>query len=207
MIAKLKGIIDSIGDDFVVIDVGGVGYLVFASAKTLSQLPSKGGAASLFIETHVREDHIHLYGFAKEEEKKWFLILTKVQGVGAKVAMAILSVMTPDKIAEAIIAADKNAISKADGVGAKIALRIITELKDKPEVAASASYVMPQAPAGQTSSAKSSVFDDAVSALVNLGYQRSEAYIYVSKVLSESKEDIKVSALIKLALKEIGNKE
>src|SRR6185312_9648087 len=131
MIAKLTGILDHIGPEGAVIDVGGVGYLCFCSNRTLGQLPQPGGAARLLIETHVREDHIHLYGFADTAERDWFRILTTVQGVGAKVGLAILSVLSPDQVATAIAAGDKAMLARAEGVGPKLAGRIASELKDK----------------------------------------------------------------------------
>ena len=130
MIAKLKGIIDTIGEDYCIVDVGGVGYLVFASSKTLGRL-GKGTAASLLIETVVREDSITLYGFADAWEKEWFNTLTRVQGVGAKVCLSILSVLSPGQLAQAVSAQDKASFTRASGVGPKLAARIVTELKDK----------------------------------------------------------------------------
>jgi holliday junction DNA helicase RuvA len=126
MIAKLSGLVDALGDDWAVIDVGGVGYLVFCSGRTLSRLPRLGEAARLLIETHVREDHIHLYGFAEEAERQWFRLLLTVQGVGSKVAMAILSALSADALTEAIGAGDKAMLSRAQGVGPKLAARLVT---------------------------------------------------------------------------------
>ncbi|HSR55563.1 MAG TPA: Holliday junction branch migration protein RuvA, partial [Alphaproteobacteria bacterium] len=131
MIASLKGLIESVGEDFAVIETGGVGYLVFCSARTLSALPPAGEAAALKIETHVREDHIHLYGFATAAERDWFRLLITVQGVGARVALAILSVLPPSDLGLALAAGDKAALGRAAGVGPKLAQRIVTELKDK----------------------------------------------------------------------------
>ena len=130
MIAKLRGKVDTIGDDFCIVDVNGVGYLVFASAKSLGKLKI-GAEASLLIETVVREDSISLFGFADAWEKEWFTTLTKVQGVGAKVCLAILSVLAPMQLAQAVSAQDKNSFTRASGVGPKLAARIVTELKDK----------------------------------------------------------------------------
>ena len=130
MIAKLTGLVDSLGEDWVVIDVGGVGYLVFGSGGTLGRL-AVGEIASLEIETHVREDHIHLYGFADAVERDWFRILMTVQGVGARVALAILTVLAPDQLMPAIAAGDRAALTRAAGVGGKLAGRIVAELKDK----------------------------------------------------------------------------
>src|SRR5205814_1660401 len=131
MIAKLAGILDSAGPDSAVIDVGGVGYLAFCSSRSLGRLPPPGGAARLLIETHVREDHIHLYGFVDTAERDWFRLLTTVQGVGARLALAMLSVLNPDALALAIFAQDKASLARADGVGAKLAARIVNELRDK----------------------------------------------------------------------------
>ena len=131
MIAKLKGLIDSLGEDWAVIDVGGVGYLVFCSNRTLGVLAGATGAVSVFVETHVREDHIHLYGFADAAEREGFRLLTTVQGVGVKVALAMLTVLAPEEILQAVAAADKAMITQTPGVGPKLATRILSELKDK----------------------------------------------------------------------------
>ena len=130
-IAKLAGVVDQIGPEGAVIDVGGVGYLAFCSTRTISQLPAVGSTASLLIETHVREDHIHLYGFVDAAERNWFRRLTTVQGVGARLALAILSAMAPEELGLAILAQDKAALTRADGVGARLAARIVNELRDK----------------------------------------------------------------------------
>ena len=195
MIAKLKGRVEEIGEDWGVIDVGGVGYLVFASARTLRRLPGMGESCSLLIETHVREDHIHLYGFIDAPERDWFRVLTTVQGVGAKVGLSILSTLTPDEVARAIAAQDKTALSRASGVGPKLAARIATELKDKAGGVAlgpaSSSVSLTSQPAG--------VVEEAVSALVHLGYGRSEAFAVVAR-----QESGDLSTLIRLALKELG---
>ena len=131
MISKLTGKIDSFADNHLILDVQGVGYQIFASARTLSRIGQVGDGASLLIDTHVREDHIHLYGFADAAEQRWFRLLTSVQGVGAKVGMAILGACPPDKLALAIASQDKALLTQADGVGPKLAVRILTELKDK----------------------------------------------------------------------------
>ncbi|HZD25577.1 MAG TPA: Holliday junction branch migration protein RuvA, partial [Alphaproteobacteria bacterium] len=131
MIARLTGRLDSIGEGTCVIDVGGVGYLVFCSGRTLAGLPEVGGAVRLAIETHVREDHIHLYGFVESEERDWFRLLTAVQGVGARVALGVLSVLSPAEVGQAVLAQDKAMIARAPHVGPKLAGRICAELKDK----------------------------------------------------------------------------
>ena len=218
MIAKLKGIIDTIGEDYCIIDVSGVGYLVFASAKTLSKM-IKGAAASLLIETVVREDSITLYGFADAWEKEWFNTLTKVQGVGAKVCLSILSVLSPNQLAQAVSAQDKASFTRASGVGPKLAARIVTELKDKIVTIPITDSLkeIEMNPNQETENYEDSITvlnasndpsktDDAISALVNLGYQRLEAYRAVNKA-AMSAPDADTPALIKLALKEFANKE
>ncbi len=205
MIARLKGLVDHIGEDSCIIDVGGVGYLVFCSGRTLGNLPPVGEAAILMIETHVREDHIHLFGFASEMEKDWFKLLQTVQGVGARVALAILSVIAIDELSNSIAAQDKTVVGRATGVGPKLATRIITELKDKV-----ARFAVP--PAGAEirrdgpppADIDSSGLQDAVSALVNLGYRQTEAYMAVSTVARTMEGEAAVSDLIRLGLKELG---
>lgn len=197
MIAKLSGLLDSVGEGFCIIDVQGVGYRLFCSARTLRGLPRPGEAVRLYVETHVREDHIHLYGFATEAEKGWFLILQTVQGVGAKVALGILATLSASELAQAIAAGDKASLSRADGVGPKLAVRIATELKDKVAGLALGPAAMTSAPA-----AMEGPLDDAVSALVNLGYKRFEAHNAASKVLARDGK-LDVGSLIRLSLKEL----
>ncbi|PCI34331.1 MAG: Holliday junction branch migration protein RuvA [Alphaproteobacteria bacterium] len=205
MIAKLKGLVDAIGEDSCVIDVNGVGYLVFCSGRTLGNLPSIGEAVSLMIETHVREDHIHLFGFGSDLEKTWFNLVQTVQGVGAKVALAILSVVAIDELSNSIAAQDKTVVGRAKGVGPKLATRIVTELKDK--VARFAA--LPQAATVKGDGAAPVAVDngavqDAVSALVNLGYRQTEAYMAVAGVARNFDGEAGVSDLIRLGLKELG---
>ena len=202
MIALLTGRLDSIGEDRAVVDVGGVGYLVFCSAPTLDRLAPVGETVRLQIETHVREDHIHLYGFADVAEREWFRLLTTVQGVGARVALAILSVLTANDLLQAIAAGDNAAVSRANGVGAKLAARIVSELKDKvgalPALTGGATI-------GHTSGASTSVLvnEDAVSALTNLGYGRTEAFGAIAKVSGRLGEDLHLDELIRAGLQEI----
>ncbi|MDV7339108.1 Holliday junction branch migration protein RuvA [Terasakiella sp. A23] len=205
MIAKLKGLVDSVGEDWVVIDVNGVGYLVFCSGKTLAKLPKAGEATSLLIETHVREDHIHLYGFADAGERDWFKLLTTVQGVGAKVGLAILSALSAEDIVHAIAAQDKKALTRANGVGPKVATRILTELKDK-----AGGMVLSSAGEGESGSAPASgggsfggAPAEAASALVNLGYGRSDALAAVSKANKSLGGNGSLDDLIREALKEL----
>lgn len=197
MIGKLKGQIDSVYDDHFIIDVNGVGYLVYCSVKTLSKLVP-GEHSELLIETHVREDHIHLYGFYNVEEKATFTILQSVKGVGTRMALAILSRLTPDEISWALSSEDKSAFNAVSGVGKKLAERIITELKDKfisvGGVAVSCSrphsIVFP----------KASAAGDAVSALVSLGINKLDAQNRVNIILS-SEPEASINDLIRLALK------
>jgi Holliday junction DNA helicase RuvA len=195
MIAKLTGLIDAVTAEGVVLDVNGVGYLVFCSPRTLTRLPAKGAPASLLIETHVREDHIHLYGFADVAERDWFRLLTTVQGVGAKLAQAVLGVLSPDDLARAIAAADKASLARAPGVGQKLAGRIAAELKDKVGAVALGPAIAALPERG--------VEADAVSALVNLGYRRAEAFEAVAAATRRLGGGAQVDQLIKAGLKEL----
>ncbi|HEX9489092.1 MAG TPA: Holliday junction branch migration protein RuvA [Stellaceae bacterium] len=197
MIAMLAGIVEQRGTDSLVLDVNGVGYLVFASARTLGRVPARGEPLRLLVETHVREDHIHLYGFADEAERSWFRLLTTVQGVGARLGLAILSVLAPDALATAILAQDKAALARADGVGPKLATRIASELKDKVGgIALGPAAASVGAPAGAAAA-------DAVSALVNLGYSRSDAFGAVTQAAKRLGEAAKIDTLIRVGLQEL----
>ncbi|HEV7256803.1 MAG TPA: Holliday junction branch migration protein RuvA [Bosea sp. (in: a-proteobacteria)] len=203
MIGKLKGVVDSYGEDHVILDVQGVGYVVQCSGRTLQRLPKPGEAAVLAIETHVREDAIRLYGFMSDNERDWFRLMQMVQGVGAKVALAILSTLDAGALATALATNDKAAIARAPGVGPKLAQRICAELKDKapafghvdPSVATLAGALedrkLPQAVA------------DAVSALVNLGYPQAQAVAAVAAASKAAGEGAGTAQLIKLGLKEL----
>ena len=201
MISKLTGILDSIGDDWAVIDVGGVGYLVFCSARTLAQLPGTGEAVSFVIETHIREDHIHLYGFLDQAEREWFKLLTTVQGVGAKVGLGIQSVLGPKELTDAILAQDKGMITRAPGVGQKLATRLLTELKDK--VGGMESIAPAMAGAAAANDTDRAAMEDAVSALVNLGYRRGDAFGAVTGAMRSIGDDVGVEDLIRAGLKEL----
>ncbi len=207
MIAKLTGIIDSSNQDSMIIDVGGVGYLVFASTRTLNLVATQGGTVSVMIETHVREDHIHLFGFADELEREWFKLLTTVQGVGARVALAMLSVLAPDALTQAVAAQDKAAITQAPGVGPKLATRIIIELKDKigglALGGAALAQTAPSAGAADNDGGQTQMTADAVSALVNLGYGRSEAFGAVAVAIKKLGEEAAVEGLIREGLAEL----
>ncbi len=200
MIAKLKGLIDTIFEDNAIIDVNGVGYLIWCSSKTLSQLEI-GTATTIYTETVVKEDSFTLYGFANASEKNAFSIITKVQGVGPKVGLAILSALNPSDIANAIMAQDKALIGQANGVGPKLAVRILTELKDKAHLFGfseiETSKTIKNSPVTDPTA-----MEDAVSALVSLGYTKMDAYKAVN-VAIKANENASVSTLIKLALKEL----
>jgi len=200
MIGKLTGTIDSQGEDFVILDVHGVGYLVHCSARTLRELPAAGEAVALAIETHVREDQIRLFGFLSGGEREWFRLLQTVQGVGTKVALAILSTLKPADLAAAIAMRDKATITRAPGVGAKVAERIVTELKDKaPALAESAMVQMLAAAVDRTPRPAA----DAVSALVNLGYGQPQAMAAVAAAGRDAGDGADTARLIRLALKEL----
>ena len=203
MIGKLKGIVDSFGDDWIILDVQGVGYQVHCSSRTLGSLPQINEAAILFIETHVRETEIKLFGFVGENERDWFRLLQSVQGIGAKVALAILGTLTPGDLASAIALQDKAAVSRAPGVGPKVAQRIVSELKDKAPALAggSAETIGLQRDIGDGVASNAVV--DAVSALSNLGYSSEQASKAVSAAVVASGEDADSSTLIRLGLKEL----
>jgi len=201
MIAKLAGVVDQIGTEGAVIDVGGVGYLAFCSTRTISRLPPVGSTASLLIETHVREDHIHLYGFVDAAERDWFRRLTTVQGVGARLALAILSAVAPEQLGLAILAQDKAALTRADGVGARLATRIVNELRDKVGGIAAAAATL--VPIGSAPNADAGPAADAVSALVNLGYRRTEAFGAVATAARRLGSGADAGALIRAGLQEL----
>ena len=197
MIAKLKGLVDSIGEDCLIVDVNGVGYLAYASTRTLSHLPAVGEPVELLIETHVREDHIHLYGFSSQSELEMFRTLLGVQGVGTKVALAILTILEPDALLAALASGDKAAIAQAAGVGPKLAARLINELKDKVGGFAGEGLAAPPAGAGGQE------FQDALSALVKLGYKPSQAHPALLAARNKAGERADVGALVKAGLKEL----
>lgn len=203
MIGKLRGNIDSYGEDWVIVDVNGVGYHVVCSTRTLSQLPPIGEAAVLEIETHVREDQIRLFGFATALERDWFRLLQSVQGVGTRVALAVLSTLTPSELANAIAMQDRALVSKAPGVGAKVAQRIVSELKDKAPAISLADRGLVGLGVGADGGAQPSAAADAVSALVNLGYPQLQAGQAVAAATAQAGETAATQELIRLALKEL----
>jgi holliday junction DNA helicase RuvA len=199
LIAKLKGVVDTVDADSAIVDVGGVGYLVSASARTLREL-TVGDEVSVLVETIVREDAIALYGFLQTAERDWFRILTTVQGVGARVALSILSTLSPDEIARAIAAQDRATLSRPAGVGPKLAARLATELKDKAAAFGVAplgkGVEAPAMPAG-------SINEDAVSALVNLGYKPVEAFGAVARVTQRLGAEASFDAVFRAGLQEL----
>lgn len=205
MIGKLKGLVDGFGDDFVHVDVNGVVYEVFCSAKTLAALPQVGHAAVIHTDMIVREDMIRLYGFFTEAEKAWFTTLMTVQGVGSRVALAILSVLTPSELATAIALQDKAMVGRANGVGPKLAVRIVTELKGKaPAVGAIDAGVLGlQAALGEGAAAGN--VTDAVSALTNLGYSSAQASAAVARVVGREGDSVATDKLIRLGLRELSS--
>jgi Holliday junction DNA helicase RuvA len=199
MIGKLKGMVDTVAEDHALLDVGGVGYEVFCSAMTLRALPPSGGAATLLIATHVREDHIHLYGFGSHLEKEWFERLQSVQGVGARVALAILSVLAPDDVGRAIATGDKKSITQAAGVGGRLAERIVNELKDK----VSKLSLGPAAGGMNGAPPAPGLLQDAVSALVHLGYREADIVPKVNAVIAASGESAALDLVIRDTLKSL----
>jgi Holliday junction DNA helicase RuvA len=204
VIAKLSGRIDSLADGSVVIDVGGVGYLVFCSGRTVARL-AEGRSVALLVETQVRDDGIHLYGFFDAEERRWFRMLIAIQGVGPKVALAILGVHSPDELAMAIASGDRTALARADGVGAKLASRIASELKDK--VSALGEDVGGAATPFGTAPAGGGIAADAVSALVNLGFRPIEAQGAVVAASGRLGPEAALEALIRSSLADLAGKE
>jgi len=203
MIGKLKGIIDSYGEDFIVLDVNGVGYLVQCSARTLQELPGVGQPATLSIETYVREDQIRLFGFRTDVEREWFRVLQTVQGVGAKVALSVLGTLKPADLASAIAMRDRAMVARTPGVGPKVAERIVTELKDKaPAFADLDPAVIRLSGAIEDRRAPQPVVD-AVSALVNLGYGQPQAAAAVAAAARSAGEGADTARLIRLGLKEL----
>ncbi len=202
MISKLKGRIDTYGPDWVVIDVNGIGYHCFCSTKTLSVLPAAGEFGELFTEMLVSQDMIRLVGFATQGEREWFKLLQTVQGVGTKVALALLSTLSTAELAQAIALQDKAMVARAPGVGPKVAQRIVSELKDKAPAFAPADPALAKLQA-EIGGPKPTAASDAVSALVNLGYGQSQAGAAVSAAMRKAGDDAATEQLIRLALKEL----
>ncbi|MBY5570901.1 Holliday junction branch migration protein RuvA [Rhizobium leguminosarum] len=202
MIGKLKGTIDEIGEDYVLVDVHGVCYVAYCSARTLSKIGSAGEACVLFIETYVREDQLKLFGFMTALEREWFNLLQSVQGVGAKVALAVLSTLTPGELANAIALQDRAAVSRAPGVGPKVAMRLVTELKNRaPAFAGEAINIALKQELREGVAA--APVADAVSALTNLGYSRDQAANAIAAAMKTAGEGADSAKLIRLGLKEL----
>jgi Holliday junction DNA helicase RuvA len=203
MIGKLKGVIDSYGEDFIVLDVNGVGYLVHCSARTLQELPGVAQPATLSIETHVREDQIKLFGFVTDVEREWFRLLQTVQGVGAKVALSVLSTLKPAELASAIAVRDKAMVARTPGVGPTVAERIVTELKDKAPAYASVDPAVIRLSGAVEDRRAPQPIVDAVSALINLGYGQPQAAAAIAAAARSAGEDADTARLIRLGLKEL----
>lgn len=205
MIAKLSGILDSTGPDWLILDVSGVGYQVFASSRTLSHLPQMGEKFSLMIETLVRNEQTQLFGFSHEDERTWFRLLLGIQGVGAKVGLALLSALSSDELHQAILTQDQALITRADGVGPKLAGRIVAELKGKVGgIALKLNNPTPEVVGGMASF--SGGMSEAISALTNLGYRRAEAVEAVAKSSQTLGPGVSTEALIRQGLNILSQK-
>jgi holliday junction DNA helicase RuvA len=204
MIGKLTGTIDSYGEDFIIIDVGGVGYVVHCSARTLQALPAAGEPVMVAIETHVREDQIRLFGFVTPIEREWFRLLQTVQGVGTKVALSVLGTLTPADLASAIALRDKAMIARAPGVGQKVAERIVTELKDKAPGYATVDPAIVRLSGALEEKRAPRPVTDAISALVNLGYGQPQAAAAIAAAAQRAGEAADAASLIRLGLRELG---
>ena len=203
MIGKLKGLIESYGQDSVIVDVNGVGYEVHCSARTLQELPGVGQPATLSIETHVREDQIRLFGFVTEIEREWFRLLQTVQGVGAKVALAVLGTLKPSELASAIAMRDKAMVARTPGVGPKVAERIVTELKDKAPAYTNVDPALVRLTGALDDKRAPAPVTDAVSALVNLGYAQAQAAAAIAAAARSAGEGAEATTLIRLGLREL----
>jgi Holliday junction DNA helicase RuvA len=202
MIGKLKGKIDAIGESFCIVDVGGVGYEVQASARTLRNMKI-GDEVSLTIDTHVREDAIRLYGFASEVERSWFRTLQSVQGVGSKVALGLLGTLSPQELANAIALADWASVEQAPGIGKKLALRIVAELKDKAPALSVAGMHLPSAMTALGGPPLGNAAAEAMSALSNLGYQPAQASAAIAAAIKDLGDEADTAKLIRRGLKEL----
>jgi Holliday junction DNA helicase RuvA len=203
MIGKLTGVLDSFGEDHLILDVNGVGYVVTCSSRTLQRLPARGEPASLAIETQVREDAIRLFGFTSDAERDWFRLLQSVQGVGAKVALAILGILSAGELATVIGTQDKASVARAPGVGPKLAARIVAELKDRAPALAAVDPLVARLAGEEEAKRAPRPVQDAVSALVNLGYGRPQAAAAVAASVSALGDAAEAPALIRRGLKEL----
>jgi holliday junction DNA helicase RuvA len=203
MIGKLKGVIDSYGEDYVILDVNGVGYQVHCSARTLQALPAPSEAATLSIETYVREDQIKLFGFASDAEREWFRLLQTVQGVGAKVALSVLGTLRVPELADAVAMRDKAVVARTPGVGPKVAERIVTELKDKVPALTNLDPAVVHLAGSLDEKRAPKPVADAVSALVNLGYGQPQAAAAIAAAARNAGEEADTATLIRQGLKEL----
>jgi Holliday junction DNA helicase RuvA len=203
VIGKLKGIIDSYGEDFVILDVNGVGYQVHCSARTMQSLPAAGEAATLSIETYVREDQIKLFGFLSDVEREWFRLLQTVQGVGAKVALSVLGTLKVSELANAVAMRDKALVARAPGVGPKVAERIVAELKDKAPAFANIEPAVVHLAGSVDEKRAPRPMMDAVSALVNLGYGQPQAAAAIAAAARNAGDGADTVTLIRQGLKEL----
>jgi len=202
VIGKLKGTVDSVEDEALILDVNGVGYLVSASARTLRAIPPVGETAELLIETHVREDAIRLYGFVSPGERDWFRLLQSVQGVGAKVALGILGALSAEALSASIARQDKAMMARAPGVGPKLAARLVLELKDKAPAFALGDVVHAEASVDHPPKLAKAA-EDAVLALVGLGYAQAQAAAAVARISARLGPAAETAALIRAGLKEL----
>jgi holliday junction DNA helicase RuvA len=203
MIGKLKGVLDSYGEDSVIVDVNGVGYQVHCSTRTMQELPRVGEPVTMSIETHVREDQIRLFGFLSDAEREWFRLLQTVQGVGAKVALNVLSTLRPADLASAIALRDKAMVARTPGVGPKVAERIVTELKDKAPAYTHIDPALVRLSGALDEKRAPQPITDAVSALVNLGYAQPQAMAAIAAAARSAGDGAEVRTLIRLGLKEL----
>jgi len=203
MIGKLKGIVDSYGEDYIILDVNGVGYQVHCSARTLQALPSPGEAVALSIETYVREDQIKLFGFASDIDREWFRLLQTVQGVGAKVALSVLGTLKASELASAVAIRDKAMVARSPGVGPKVAERIVTELKDKVPAFSNIDPAVVHLAGALDEKRAPRPVADAVSALVNLGYGQPQAAAAIAAAARNAGEGADTATLIRQGLKEL----
>jgi holliday junction DNA helicase RuvA len=202
MIGKLKGVVDSVDEETIILDVNGVGYLVSASARTLRAIPAVGAPAELLIETYVREDAIRLYGFFTAGEREWFRLLQSVQGVGAKVALGILGALSAEALSTAVARQDKAMMARAPGVGPKLAARLVLELKDKAPALAVADFAHAE-PGLERAPRLAKAAEDAVLALVGLGYAQAQAAAAVARISAQLGPAAETAALIRAGLKEL----
>jgi Holliday junction DNA helicase RuvA len=200
LIARLTGSVEALEDGRCIIDVNGVGYLVHASTRTLSALPTPPEMARLLVETHVREEAILLYGFIDSAERDWFRLLTTVQGVGGRVALSVLSVLSPPELTAAIAAGDRASLTRVPGVGARLASRLLTELRDKAGAMPVAASLTP------TPSSTPGMAEDTISALLNLGYRRQEVHSVVTQVIERAGPAVSLDTVLRDSLRELAQK-